>query len=66
MVRHQYKRMELIKSSVPATQNLFDDDVCQDRIDKERMLLPGIGRHKIGARLMDPSSDPSHLRTLRG
>jgi hypothetical protein len=30
------------------------------------MLLPGIGRHKIDARLPNPPSDPSHIRTLRG
>jgi hypothetical protein len=30
------------------------------------MLLPGIGRYKINARLMNPPRDSSHTRTLWG
>jgi hypothetical protein len=56
----------LVKSSLPATRNLFNDDICESGVDKERMLLPNIRRHKIATLLMDPSSDPSHIRTLRG
>jgi hypothetical protein len=66
MIRHQHKSMQLVKSSIPATHNLFDDNIRQGRVDKERMLLPGIGRHKVNARLMNPPRDPSHMRTLRG
>ncbi len=66
MIRHQYKSMQLVKSAIPATHNLFDDNICQGRVDEERMLLPGIGRHKIDACLPNPPRDPSHIRTLRG
>src|ERR1017187_5156518 len=54
MIRHQYKSVQLVKSPIPAIQNLLDDDICQDRVDEERMLLPGIGRHKIDACLANP------------
>jgi hypothetical protein len=66
MIRHQHKSMQLVKPSIPATYNLFDDDIRQDRVDKEWMFLPRIGRHKIDACLPNPPSDPSHIRTLRG
>ncbi len=66
MIRHHYKRMQLVKSPFPATQNLFDNDIRQRHADEERMLLPGIGGHKIDASLPNPPSDPSHIRTLRG
>ena len=60
MIRHQNKSMEFVKSPVSATHDLFDDYVRQLRVDKELMLLPGIGCHKIGTCLVDPPSDPSH------
>jgi len=66
MIRHQHKSMQLVKSAIPATDNLFHNNIRQGRIDEERMLLPGISRHKINSRLMYPSRDPTHIRTLRG
>jgi len=66
MIRHHYKRMQLVKSTVPATQNLFDNDIRQNFVDKERMLLPGVGCHKIDTGLPNPPCDPSHIRTFRG
>jgi hypothetical protein len=66
MIRHQHKSMYLVKSPIPAAQNLFDNDIRQCRVDEERMLLPSIGGHKIDASLPNPPSDPSHIRTLRG
>jgi len=66
MIRHKYKSMKFVKSPVPATQKLFNNYLCQFRIHKEQMLLPCICGHKIGACLVDPSSDPSHLRTPQG
>src|ERR1700676_1153604 len=59
MIRHQHKTMQLVKSAIPAAQNLFDNDIRQGRVDEERMLLPGIGRHKIDACLPTPPCDPS-------
>src|SRR5579862_1391564 len=66
MIRHQNKSMQLVKSSIPTTHNLFDDNICQGRVNKEWMFIPSISRHKIGACLVNPPGDPSHLRTLRG
>jgi hypothetical protein len=66
VIRHHYKSMQLVKSPSSATQNLFDNYIRQSRVDEERMLLPGIGRHKIDASLPNPPSNPSHFRTLRG
>src|SRR5258708_33223387 len=66
MVRHYYKSMQLVKSTISATQNLFNSDVCQNRVHEERMLLPRIGRHEIDARLSNTPGNPSHIRTLRG
>jgi len=66
MIRHHHKRVQLVKSAVSATQDLFDDDIRQSRVDEERMLLPGIGRHKIDAGLSNSPCDPAHIRTFRG
>jgi hypothetical protein len=66
MIRDQNKCMQLIKSPIPATQNLFDNDIRQSRVDEERMLLSSIGRHEIDASLPNLPCDPSHFRTFRG
>ncbi len=58
--------MQLVKSLFPTTQNLFDNDMGQSRVNEERMLLPGIGRHKIDAGLSNPPCNPPHIRTFRG
>ena len=66
MIRHQHKRVQLVESAIPATHNLFDDDIGQDRVYKEWVLLPGISRHKICACLVHSPDNPSHIRTFRG
>jgi hypothetical protein len=58
--------MEFVKSAISATHYLFDDNIRQGRVDEERMLLPGIGRHKIDACLANPPGNPSHIRTAMG
>ena len=34
MIRHQHKRVQLVKSPVPATQNLLDNNIRQERVDE--------------------------------
>jgi hypothetical protein len=34
MIGHQHKRVQFEKSSIPASDNLFDDDDCQRRVDE--------------------------------
>jgi len=66
MIGHQYESMQFVKSAISATNNPFDDNICQGGVDKDWMFLPGIGRHEIRARLVNSSRDPSQIRTLRG
>ena len=66
MIRHQNKSMQLVKAAIAATHNLFNYDICEDCVDKEWVLLPGIGRHKISACLPNLTDDSSHIRTRRG
>jgi hypothetical protein len=66
MIRHQHKGMQLVKPAIPATHDLFDNNIRQGRVDEERMLLPGISRHEIGACLVNAPCNPAHIRTLMG
>jgi hypothetical protein len=66
MIRHQHKGMQLVKSTVPATNNLLNNNIGHDGVDEKRMFQPGIGRHKVDACLPNPPGNPSHIRTARG
>jgi hypothetical protein len=65
-VGHEHKSMQLVKSAISATDNLFRYNIGQGYVDEEWMLLPGISCDKVNSSLMYPPRNPSHIRTLRG
>jgi hypothetical protein len=58
--------VQLVKSSIPASGNLFDDNGGQRCVDEERMPFPSVGRCKVDAGLPDAPRDLRHISTARG
>jgi len=66
MLRHHYKCVELVKPSIPANDNLLENNSRQGQINEQGSPLPRIRGHKIYARLANAPCDLCHVSTVRG
>ncbi len=66
MLGHHHKCMQLVKRSVPASDDLIENYLRQGHVDEQGSSLPGIRGHEINARLPNPPCNLCHFSTVRG
>jgi hypothetical protein len=64
--RHQRERVQFVKSTITARNDVLHNDAGQDGVDEKRVSFPGICRHEVDACLPDATRDFRRSRTARG